>query len=62
MARAASPRDATNGSRVFGVQDEMGTDLVTTGPHSAHIRAEVRARVDEFRDRIARGEIRVSAN
>jgi basic membrane protein A len=51
------PRGA-DGLRVFGVSDG-GIDYVHDGPHAARIAPEVKARVRELRDRIARGELRV---
>jgi basic membrane protein A len=48
----------TDGMRVFGVADG-GIDYVSSGPHAVHLDANVRARVNALRDRIARGELDV---
>jgi len=57
--RSVALRKFEPGVRVFGLR-ESGVDYVRDGEHGAAIRPETKARIEELRDRIVRGEISVS--
>ena len=56
--RSVAKGELAGGVRVFGLKEE-GVDYIHNGEHGQAIRPETKAKIEELRARIVRGEIRV---